>query len=522
MTVAEDAVVLLQQVKVLVRDQQFGRVEELCSEALVMDPGNADALNLLGQALFERGDVATALACLKRAAKIEGSGRMWSNLGVVLQASRDYVTGITAYRQALRIDPLNITTWTNLLFAMDHHPEASPQLRMADRRAFNAMHCASLTAAAEPHDNDRDPDRMLRIGYVSADFKNHSASVAFGPVIFGADRERFHLTLYDNNAERADQETTRFHDAADAVLGVSEMSDVELARRIRADRIDILVDLTGYSSGGRLPVFARRPAPIQMTGWGHATGTGLDCMDYLFSDAVTIPPEHEANYRERIIRLPCVVGFDVRPPYPEVSGPPAERNGYVTFGYLGRAYKLNERCLSVWAELLRRMPTARLILKAKEYANPVLREWVLSVFAALGVTSDRLSLRGSTARELHLATYNEVDVHLDPFPHGGGVTTLEACLMGVPTVTLLGDYVSGRISASVLSVLGGPGGVPTTVDGYAEKAIHMASLPWNLGDRQSLRHAILSSILCDNRGYAASVEEAYRMAWKRWVSGDAR
>lgn len=507
--------VLLQQVKVLYRDQQFARAEELCSEALTMDPGNADALNLLGMAMHERGDSATAITLLRRAARIEGSGRMYSNLGVVLQSSRDYIAGITAYRQALRIDPLNITTWTNLLFAMDHHPEASPQLRMADRRAFNAMHCAALTAAAEPHENDRTPDRKLRIGYVSADFKNHSASVAFGPVIFGADRERFHLTLYDNGSERPDQETVRFHGAADAVYGVSEMSDVELARQIRADQIDILVDLTGYSSGGRLLTFARKPAPIQMTGWGHATGTGLDCMDYLFSDAVTIPPEHEANYREQIICLPCVMGFDVRPPYPEVSGPPAERNGYVTFGYLGRAYKLNERCLSVWAELLRRMPTARLILKGKEYANPVLREWVLSVFASLGVPPDRLSLRGSTTRELHLATYNECDVHLDPFPHGGGVTTLEACLMGVPTVTLMGDYVSGRISASVLKVADPTRGYASTVDGYLLLA-NCESMVGSLKERQRLRDKILSSIMCDNRGYASAVEDAYRTVWRRW------
>ncbi len=241
-------------------------------------------------------------------------------------------------------------------------------------------------------------------------------------------------------------------------------------------------------------------------------------MDYLVSDAIAVPPEHEHQYRERIMRLPAVMGFDVRPPYPEVAPPPAERNGYVTFGYLGRAYKLNEHCLSVWAEILRRIPTARLILKGTEYSNQVLREWVLSVLSSLGIDPARVSIRGSTPRMIHLQTYNEIDVHLDPWPHGGGVTTLEACLMGVPTVTMIGDYVSGRISASVLEEVGDLYGMSTTDQEYIDAAATYGSVEKSIYTRQSLRDSLLGSIICDPRAYAQSFEDACRAAWREWVA----
>lgn len=517
---AEAAVMLLQQVRILYRDQEYVQAEQLATEALVLDPGNADALSLLAMTLHQRGDNATAATLLRRAARIEQSGRMWSNLGVVLSSSRDYVGGIAAYRQAIRLDPLNVTSWTNLLFALDHHPEATPALRLAERRAFNAVHCASLTAAAAPHENDRDPDRRLKVGYVSADFRDHSASVTFCPVILGHDHEAVEVWCYDASSDRQDQYTAQFQAAADHWVPIADRSDEDVARQIRADRIDILVDLSGYSTGGRLKVFARKPAPVQVTGWGHASGTGLDCMDYLISDAVTIPPEHEGQYHEQILRLPCALGFDTRPPWPDVAPPPAERNGYVTFGYLGRAYKLNEHTLATWAEIMRRLPTARLILKSAEYANQVLREWVLGEFEALGVPSERVSIRGSTTRLLHLATYNEIDVHLDPFPHGGGVTTLEACLMGVPTVTLLGDYVCGRIGASIIHQVDQGANVVRTVGDYIEAAEDAAGQDRRYFDeRLALRESILSSVIADPRAYAASVEQAYRDVWRRHCHG---
>jgi predicted O-linked N-acetylglucosamine transferase (SPINDLY family) len=233
----------------------------------------------------------------------------------------------------------------------------------------------------------------------------------------------------------------------------------------------------------------------------------------LVSDAVTIPPEHEEHHTERILRLPCAVGFDSRPPWPEVASPPAERNGYVTFGYLGRGYKLNEQTLSAWAEILRRLPTARLILKD---APPVLREWLLSAFSALGVAPERISIRGTTTRMLHLATYNEIDVHLDPFPHGGGITTLDACLMGVPTVTLLGDYPSGRLSASILQTVGRPFGIRVTVPGYIDYACGFTDATPSVHGRQGLRDELLDSVLCNERLYASAAEGAYRQVWREW------
>jgi protein O-GlcNAc transferase len=477
---------------------------------------------LVGAALLEgeagRYDAAEFL--LKRSIAVAPTCVAYNSLGHFQCRRRQYDDAIANYRASLELDPTNLTTWPNLLFALDLHPYATPALRLAERRRFDAVACKPLTDAAPPHANDPDPEKRLRVGYVSADFKQHSAAHGFGPAVQGHDSERFEVHLYDvdQSPENAEDQVASWYREHDRFIrhDVRGFDDAALASTIRTDGIDILVDLSGYSAGGRPMTFARKPAPVQISGFGYATGLGISAMDYLIGDAVVIPERHEQFYAEKILHLPCFMGFDLPGTWPEVGPPPRERNGYTTFGYLGRALKISPQCLAAWAEILRRVEGSRLILKSGEYDDSEIVRQITSALVALGVDADRLEFRPGTNRHDHLATYGDIDISLDPFPHAGGVTTIESFLMGVPTVTLLGDYICGRTGASYLTSFGFEAAIARTPHEYIRHAVVNAEDTWTLEDRQSLRLCALRSPLMDREGYARAVDDAYRAAWTRW------
>ena len=513
----EDAAVLLQRASVWQQDGDLPKAEEAYRRVLALDPANPDALNLLALIHHEKGDRELAIRMLRAAIKIRPEARFYTNLGVVLAAHGDRTGSIAAYRLSVQANPAGITAWPGVIFAMDLHPHSLPEVRLADRRAFNARHCAALTAQAPPHENDPDPDRRLRVGYISADFTLHSAANVFEPVLRDHDHEAVEVTCYWQQEGEPDEVTERIEGYADKWRVVNDFPDEVLAEMIRGDKIDILIDLSGYSNGNRLLALARKPAPIIMTAWGHVTGLGIDACDYILADEVTVPPEHEGYYHERILRLPCILAYAPPEKYPEVAPPPKERNGYTTFGYLGRANKTSEAVWATWAKILHRVPHSRLILKGNDYVDETFRARLTDFFVSVRISSHRLEFRGPSQRFHHLEAHHDVDICLDPFPQGGGVTILEACLMGVPSVVLLGNYMNGRIAASVLSAVGKPSWVSDTMEDYVRRAAIMAQRDWTLEDRLSLRRALLGSILCRPREYAASVERTYRETWKTWV-----
>ena len=516
LALTDDPAVLLQRASVWQQDGDLPRAEEAYRRVLALDPTNPDAMNLLAIIHHERGDRATAVRLLRAAIAIRPAARYYTNLGVVLAAHGDRTGSVAAYRQAVARNPKVAIAWPGVIFSMDLHPYATPPVRLADRRALNAQHCAHLTAAAPPHVNDRDPERRLRVGYISADFKDHSASMVFLPVLVGHDHDAVEVTCYWQQEAPADAVTERVQGLADRWRVVNELDDDALAALIREDGIDILVDLSGYSNGNRLLMLARKPAPIIMTAWGHVTGLGIDACDYILADEIGVPPGDEDRYHEQILRLPCTVAYEPRPPYPDIAAPPREQNGYVTFGYLGRANKTGEAVWAAWAEILHRVPHSRLILKGADYLDEAFRTRVTEFFVSLRISSHRLELRPASPREHHLTVYNEIDLALDPFPQGGGVTTLEACLMGVPSVALLGDYLNARIAPSILAQVGHPEWVTTSVRHYVAQAVAMADEPQTVRNRMKLRANLLGSVLCDPTRYAAAVEEQYREAWRRW------
>jgi predicted O-linked N-acetylglucosamine transferase (SPINDLY family) len=517
-TLSTDATVLLQQASVWLQDGKLERAEEALRRVLALDPTSADAINLLGVLHHERGDREMGIRLIRAAIALNPTtGRYHLNLGALLASSGDRPGSAASYRRAIAANPGLVAAWASVIFEMDLNPFALPAMRLQDRRAFNAQHCAALTAAAPAHANDPNPHRPLHVGYLSADFTNHSAAMAFGPVLDGHDRSKWKISIYWQNERKADEITNHFRPCVNGVWReVKDLDDDQLAAQIREDGVDILVDLSGYSTGSRPLTIARKPAPIIVTAWGHATGLGIDASDYLLADAITIPPEHEDRYHERILRAPCVLAYSPWNPVPEQSSPPAEQNEFITFGYLGRPSKCNPSVWGTWAQILSRTPHSRLILKHQDYKVPGYRQRALDAFSALRIAENRIDFRFNTSRFDHLATHAEVDICLDPFPQNSGITLLESCLMGSPTVTLLGDHINGRTAASILTTIGHPEWVAETPEAYVDLAVRLAGAGTTLASRMQLRQDLLDSVLCNPTAYTRAVEEQYRTAWVAW------
>jgi predicted O-linked N-acetylglucosamine transferase (SPINDLY family) len=300
------------------------------------------------------------------------------------------------------------------------------------------------------------------------------------------------------------------------------MSDDELEAQIRCDRIDILVDLAGHTAGHRLLVFARKPAPIQVTAWGFATGTGMPSIDFMFSDSVSIPAGVRHLYTEEIVDLPCCICYEAPGDAPQVSALPALQGRPFTFGNLNRTEKMSDRAVALWARILKAMPDSRLLLKSASQGIAAVRAAVLDRFARHQIGPERLILRGLTDLYDHLAALHEVDLALDPFPASGGITTAETLWMGVPVVTLLGETTHGRNSAAILTALGMPDWIARDEEEYLRIALEFAEDPSHLARlREEMRQKLSATPVFDTGNYTRCVEAAYRNMWLRWCHSGA-
>lgn len=368
-----------------------------------------------------------------------------------------------------------------------------------------------------PHDNDREPRRRLRIGYCSGDFNLSSAAEVFGGVVLNHDREQFEVFLYSSPApDKTDEDALgeRFR-AAGQYRDIRALPIDQAAELIRQDKIDILVDLAGCTRGGRLPIFMHKPAPIQVTAWGFAIGTGCQEVDYYFADPVAVPLDERQHYAEKIWDLPSVCSF-MPPDYglPGNSQPPFERNGFVTFGCHARYEKLSDECLVTFAEILKRVPNSRMEFKDKHFQRPASIRRVRSV---MGGDPSRLLFGIESSHSDHMLFYQRSDLCLDPWPHSGGVVALEQLHMGVPVLTLRGGQPSGRIAASILTAMDRPKWIAETREEYVEKAVMLTSDPVRLGfARETLRRELMESPIV--AGYRERVEKAYREMWEAYCA----
>ncbi|HXW23410.1 MAG TPA: tetratricopeptide repeat protein, partial [Xanthobacteraceae bacterium] len=487
-----------------------------------LKPNSVDGYNNLGVLLESVGRFDEAEASYRRAIEIAPAvPHVHNNLGVLLKESGRLAEALAVHRYTVELDPHLPAGRSNLLYTLNYDETVSPQALYAEHAAWGASEGARFPTAGARFANAPEPGRRLRVGYVSGDFRHHSAAFFFAPLLEAHDRAAVEVFLYAND-DRADAMTARIKARADHWVPIHPLSDELAAARIREDAIDILIDLSGHTSRNRMMLFARKPAPIAVTWLGYPNTTGLPAIDYRLTDKVADPPgDADALNSERLVRLePGFLCYRAPEDAGAVAPLPARANGHVTFGSFNNVAKLSPATIALWARLLHEVPGARLLLKASQFKDRETRARTAAAFAAAGVGADRLTiLPPEPATAAHLATYARVDIALDPLPYNGTATTCEALWMGVPVVTLRGDRHAARVGASILSMAGLDRLIAATPDEYVAKAVGLARDRDGLAAlRASLRERLRASPLGDGAGFARAVEAAYRTMWRDWCA----
>jgi predicted O-linked N-acetylglucosamine transferase (SPINDLY family) len=512
--------------------QEIGRLDEAAAayrRALAVRADDPRLHNNLGLALRSCGRLAESEEHFRRAIAIAPQDAdLHHSLADVLMDRGNWEGAMASYRHAIELDPPSPKLASGLLMTRLYADSAAPADIEREHRRYAQRFAPPAAATGPRHPNDPDPARRLKIAYVSSDFRAHSVAYFIEPVIAAHDRQGFAIHCYDSGIQE-DAVTHRLKASADVWVAAAGLDDDQLARRIRADGIDILVDLSGHSAGNRLLVFARRPAPVQVSWLGYPHPTGLQQIDYFLTDPLASPSGADGDGQSGVtaqtwLRLPRVFSC-YRPPDPSPEPEPAApaREGVVTLGCFNNAAKISTRVLALWSRLLRARPYFQLLLKDKRFDNPEFQTATIARFAAHGIEASRLRLLGRTASDAdHLRQYGQVDIALDTYPYCGVTTTCEALWMGTPVVSLAGDSFVSRMGLTLLSAVGHPEWVALDEDGYIAAALALAEDPAERARlRRELRGRMRASALMDERGFTAELEQAYRRMWQDWCRGTA-
>ena len=520
-------------------------------QSLILQPEHFPSLFYLGIAKMEMGKLDDAFACFEKANLLDpSSSQAWCEVATIHQlhdravdAEETCIKGLEAtnnhpslktilgmvlleqgriteaeecHRSLINTGSQFASAYSTLMFTMNYNPKATQEEIYSLAVTWGQLTSAGITRFST-YSNNRDPGRPLRIGYVSGDFRTHPVGFHLLPVFRNHDRKNHEIYCYYNSFT-GDDITREFMGLADTWRGIANKSDADAAKIIRDDGIDILVDLSGHTSMNRLSLFARKPAPVQATWLGYFNTTGITAIDYLISDDATILPGEEGLFTEKVMRLPwsrfCFTPYSL---LPDLVSPPCLGNGYVTFGSFNNLAKLNPEVIALWAKILRALPDSRLILKRGEFADLRVRQRFSDLFSSEGVSPDRLDLRTTSPYDKMLQEYGEVDIALDPFPFSGGLTTLDALLMGVPVVTMSGKLPISRQTRAFYRVLNLLELVTRSQDRYFSLAIDLAQDTNRLQDlKKSLRTKLMNSYLCNGREFTRNLEKAYRTMWQDW------
>lgn len=523
--------------------------------ALTLAPNLVAAYENLGAALAGQDKLDDAIAAERRAVEIAPqSAAGWLNLGAFANAAGDFATAREAWARASKLTPNAPHVLTNIaqlhleegdaaaaFGTLDRALAVAPSHRAAGhtwlltrnylasggsgwlaRARAIAAHLRPDAPSAATYANDRTSTRRLRVGFVSADFRRHSCASFLIPLFAARDRTAYELIAYSDNPVD-DAITENLRGAADVWRPIAHLGDVSVAELIGDDRIDILIDLAGHMGGNRLPVFALKPAPIQVSWLGYPDTTGLDTIDYRLTDAIADPAgAGDERYSEALWRLP--ESFLVYKPDPAAPAPQPEENPavpvFVSFNHLP---KITPAVVATWARILAEVPEARLLMKAKRLSEPQTRDRYLRLFGRQGIPPKRLDLVGwQSAPADHLGLYRRAAIGLDPFPYNGTTTTCEALWMGVPVVTLAGDSHAARVGASLLTSIGLPELVASSADDYVGRAVALArDSERRAALRRSMRERMAASPLCDADGFGRRFEAALREMWRNWCKSAA-
>lgn len=505
-----------------------GRTEEAIPyfrQALHLRPQAAEVHASLGAVLAERYRLGEAEATLKTALGLKPAhAPTHSALARVHFQQGRLDAALAGFRRALVLQPDLSEACSNLLMALNYDPNTDDDALRQAHQDWDLRFGQPATPLLHtpPHANVRDPQRRLRVGYVSPDFGRHPVGYFLEAVLAAHDPAQVESFAYSDR-HFGDDLTTRLHQLAHVHRPIAGLSDAALAGQIRADGIDLLIDLSGHTGGNRLPLFALRPAPVQISWLGYFNTTGLAAMDYVLMDPHAVPDGAEGLFCETVLRLPQGRFCYSPPDYaPEPAPPPCHRRGGVTFGCFNNLTKITPAVVRLWTAVLAAVPDSRLLLKWHSLDDPDVRDTTLHTFTEAGLAPQRLELRGRSPHPEMLAEYADIDIALDPFPFCGGLTSCEALWMGVPVVTLPGRRPVSRQTLSYLAALDLAVLAADSPERYAQLAVSLARQPETLTHlRASLRDRMRASPLCDGPGFTRSLETIYRQVWQHWCAGAA-
>ena len=468
-----------------------------------------------------QGKLKEAIESYDKAIKLKSDYlEAYNNRGNTLRNLGRLDESIMSFEQALVLRPNFSEAHSNLLLASHYHPKLSSEAILKKHIAWGESNVVQ-NKINESYKNDKNPERRLKVGYISPDFRTHSVAYFIEPILAHHD-ETFEIYCY-SAVNRPDETTKRIERLVTHWVSIIGKSDEEVATRIRDDRIDILVDLAGHTAKNRLLLFAHKPAPIQVTYLGYPNTTGLPTMDYRLTDDYADPSgKTEKLHTEKLIRLSSTA-WCYRPPkkIPEVKEYPAKAKGIVTFGSFNASYKLNDKVYELWAKILSRVKDSRLLLKSTNFADEGLKAQITENFLKQGIEQDRIILQGKVAsHKAHMGYYHKIDIALDSFPYHGTTTTCEALYMGVPVVSLEGEDHRSRVGVSLLNQVKLQRLIAKTEEEYIEIACSLASDLEALGKlRKSLRPCMEKSPLMDETKFTHGLEKTYREMWQKWCSG---
>ncbi|HEY8749214.1 MAG TPA: tetratricopeptide repeat protein [Tepidisphaeraceae bacterium] len=507
----------------LARKGEIDRAIDELEIAIRLKPGAAQAHNNLANLLRRRGQTDQAIEHYHKALDIRPNyASALANLGNAQMDGGQVDEAIASFRKAESLG--NAAAAGSLLYALHFHPQSTPRSLRDEHVRWNRIYALPLAPKRNEYTNNTDPDRPLRVGYVSPDFRLHPVGRFLLPLFEHHDRERFKIYCY-SDVHRPDAITERLSRDAHGWRETCAIGDEQLAIAVRQDQIDILVDLTMHMAGNRLGVFARKPAPLQVTYLAYCSTTGLTAMDYRLTDPYLDPPpgnggaflRDDSVYSEKSVRLPgCYWCYAPWQESPEVTPPPMLKSGRVTFGCLNNFCKVTRPTLEAWRLLMHDVPDSRLIIHAHEGLH---RQRVREFFAGGQIDPSRIEFVSSAPLLEYLRIYQRIDIALDPFPYGGGTTTCDALWMGVVVVSLAGEIAVSRGGLSILSQLGLERWVGNDPESYVRIAGTLARDVDQLTQlRASLRDTMRRSSLMDAEGFVRGVEAAFRQMWRARVS----
>jgi len=487
--------------------------------ALLLKPDHASAYNNLGNLCQEIGRLREAEASCRAALQIRPRyAEACYNLGITLQDLGHLDEAQAKYVQALNLKPDYLEAIDNLLLLLNYVSDCSATQYLGWAGYYGERVRERVAAKFTSWSCPEQPTR-LRVGFVSGDIGNHPVGYFLESLLNCLDPASMELLAYPT-VDRNDEVTARIRYLVASWKPLYGMGDGAAAQLIHDDGVHVLIDLSGHTRGNRLPVFAWKPAPVQVSWLGYFASTGVKEIDYFLGDRYTARTDEACHFTEKLWQLPeCHMCFTAPDVPLEVAPLPARTSGEITFGCFNNLTKINDAVITVWTKILRALPRSRLFLKTRQLAEASIRETTRRRFAGLGVGADRLIMEGWSPREEYLAAYHHVDIALDPFPYPGGTTSIEALWMGVPTITKRGDRFLAHQGESIAHHAGLSDWIAADEEEYVSKAIAFASDPDQLAHlRSGLRQQLLTSPLIDAPRFAQHFEAALRDIWTQWCN----